>query len=339
MKAGLYATTALILGALATLLGVLRTIGGGYLVGGVELVAGLAALALGCLLLWRSRRPDGRRYLRRTLRVAGAAVAAWFLVLPALAAVGIAHKPRVDVKPADLGRPYQEVTLRASDGVKLAAWYVPSQNGAVVITFPNRSQPVPHARMLVRHGYGVLLLDMRGNGESGGKRNGYGWGSRKDLEAAIDFLAAKHERIGGLGLSVGGEQMLEAAAYDTRLAAVVSEGAGYRTVHEVLETGRSELAELPQDIVAVGLTHLLSSEPSPKPLDELVGRIAPRPVFLIEAGHGMGGEQLNALYYRRAGEPKQHWVIPEARHTRGLQTRPREYERRVVGFFDRYLLQ
>jgi hypothetical protein len=31
-------------------------------------------------------------------------------------------------------------------------------------------------------------------------------------------------------------------------------------------------------------------------------------------------------------------LIPEASHTRGLEARPEEYERRVVGFFDRYLL-
>ena len=42
-------------------------------------------------------------------------------------------------------------------------------------------------------------------------------------------------RIGGLGLSVSGEMLLQAAAESPKLAAVVSEGAGTRTLSEKLE--------------------------------------------------------------------------------------------------------
>jgi hypothetical protein len=61
-------------------------------------------------------------------------------------------------------------------------------------------------------------------------------------------------------------------------------------------------------------------------------------VFLISAGHGQGGEELNATYYEAAGEPKTHWEIPEAVHTGGLDARPEEYEQRVIAFFDSALL-
>lgn len=57
------------------------------------------------------------------------------------------------------------VSLTTSDGLRLAGSYVPSCNGAAVIAFPGREGPLRHARMLVRHGYGVLLLDRRGEGE------------------------------------------------------------------------------------------------------------------------------------------------------------------------------
>ena len=84
----------------------------------------------------------------------------------------------------------------------------------------------------------------RGNGQSQGDSNPYGWGSRKDLEAAIDFLVRRSDvragEIGGLGLSVGGELMLETAAYDRGLAAVVAEGAGFRTTHELFHQPGSQ---------------------------------------------------------------------------------------------------
>ena len=33
------------------------------------------------------------------------------------------------------------------------------------------------------------------------------------------------------------------------------------------------------------------------------------------------------------------WEVPNGQHIAGITTRPREYERRVVAFFDRFLLE
>lgn len=352
LRAGAQAALALLLGALAATLGALHLIetanGTGSTWDAVSaaftLAAGLAALVVGVRLLWRSRRGGSRkrRYLRRTAVTLASLIVGFFVVFPVLFAVGATHKPRRAVDPANLGRPYEAVSLRTSDGLRLAAWYVPSRNGAAVIAFPGRTQPAPHARMLVRHGYGVLLLDMRGNGESEGRANVYGWGSGKDLDAALDYLSHRSDvrrgALGGLGLSVGGEQLLEAAAADERLAAVVSEGAGYRTMREFLqEDSLATTFATPQSALIFGTLRVLSPEPYPEPLDRLVPRISPRAVLLIEAGHGQGGETLNPLYFERAGEPKEYWRIPDAHHTGGLETRPAEYEQRVVDFFDRHL--
>ena len=53
----------------------------------------------------------------------------------------------------------------------------------------------------------------------------------------------------------------------------------------------------------------------------------------------MGGEKSRQpKYYAAAGEPKAIWKVDGAEHTGGLDARPAEYERRVVGFFDRALL-
>jgi hypothetical protein len=39
-----------------------------------------------------------------------------------------------------------------------------------------------------------------------------------------------------------------------------------------------------------------------------------------------------------AREPKQIWEVPDGQHIAGITTRPEEYERRVIGFFDDALL-
>jgi hypothetical protein len=201
--------------------------------------AGALLLALGAAVLWRSRRLDERpprRYLRRALVGAGAALAGVFVVMPVAFAIVVNHKARAPVEQADLGRPHLDVALTTSDGLRLAAWYVPSRNGAAVIVFPGRKGAIAQARMLVRHGYGALLLDRRGEGASEGNYNARGWGGEPDLRAAIAYLRARPDvtggRVGGLGLSVGGELLLQTAAHDAGLRAVVSEGAGLRSAAE-----------------------------------------------------------------------------------------------------------
>jgi dienelactone hydrolase len=84
----------------------------------------------------------------------------------------------------------------------------------------------------------VLLVDNRGHGASEGDPNAFGWDDETDVNAALDYLTTRADvdadRIGGLGLSVGGETLLETAAHTDRLRAVVSEGAGGRTFKEDL---------------------------------------------------------------------------------------------------------
>jgi hypothetical protein len=84
---------------------------------------------------------------------------------------------------------------------------------------------------------------------------------------------------------------------------------------------------------------VMSGTPPPLALDELVARIAPRPLFLIYAGQGRGGEELNPNYFEAASQPKTVWKIDEAGHVGGFDARPREYEERGIGLFDQARLR
>jgi hypothetical protein len=133
--------------------------------------------------------------------------------------------------------------------------------------------------------------------------------------------------------------LLEAAAKTDTLRAVVSEGAGIRSLREALEgRGVSRWVTAPYWAVTTGATAVFASRRPPPSLESLVARIAPRPVLLVYAAHGQGGEALNSAYFAAAGEPKELWRIPAGGHTGGIDARSDEYERRVVGFFDKALL-
>ena len=80
--------------------------------------------------------------------------------------------------------------------------YVPSKNGAAVIVAFGRKGTQPHARYLARHGYGVLIFDRRGEGESDGDPNPYAWTrASRTCCAAIEFL--KSRRTSSPAVSAG----------------------------------------------------------------------------------------------------------------------------------------
>ena len=132
--------------------------------------------------------------------------------------------------------------------------------------------------------------------------------------------------------------LLESAAETDALKAVVSEGAGIRSVREGAELpGAEKWAQLSTWAASTVVAAVFGSDSPPPNLKDLVPRIAPRPVFFIYADRGQGGETLSADYYEAAGEPKQLWKT-DSSHTGGYDARPGEYERRVVRFFDEALL-
>ena len=140
------------------------------------------------------------------------------------------------------------------------------------------------------------------------------------------------DRIAGFGLSLGGEVMLEAAAHDRRLAAVVSDGAarpvdGNEAVHA--DSQQRAITWLQLQMVR-GISGMKRS----RSLMGIIPDIAPRPVLLV-AGSGLPEEIPASRRYRDAGGRNvQLWELPHTGHTAGLRKRPAEYERRTVGFLD-----
>ena len=211
------------------------------------------------------------------------------MLLPAAIAIVATHKARSPVAAVDLGGPYERVTLKTYDGLKLAAWYVPSRNGAAVIAFPGRPSRSPTRGCSSATGTAYCCSTAAAKGESEGDYNAFGWGGEADLAAAVGFLRGRPDvdpdRIGGLGLSVGGELLLQAAAHTRALRAVVSEGAGVRSLAEHLHTpGVGRVQRWFSDwVVQTGALAVLSSHSPPEDLTGLVPRIAPRALMLIEA--------------------------------------------------------
>ena len=178
LRAGARAALALLFGFFGVLAGIEAVYytfadrpSGDDFTGFLSLVAGFVLLGIGIRTLWQSRRTDDsrrRRYLRRGLVFAGVVVLIPTFLMPVSIGYFATHILRAVVPTPNLGATPENVSFTTSDGLRLEGWFIPSRNGATVIAFPGRSGPQKHTRMLVKHGYGVLLFDRRGEGASEG---------------------------------------------------------------------------------------------------------------------------------------------------------------------------
>jgi pimeloyl-ACP methyl ester carboxylesterase len=188
------------------------------------------------------------------------------------------------------------------------------------------------AELLARHGYGVLAIDLPGHGESDGRSSELGDNAQPAVDAALDYLQRRPDvdpaAIAGFGVSLGGEVLLEGAAYDERLAAVISDGAA-----RPQDADRFEPTPPPMKVGIALIRGVSGMRPVPSLID-VVPEIAPRPLLLIGSGGDPAEIPVTRLYARAAGTSAHVWEIPEAGHTGGLRARPAEYERRVIAFLN-----
>ena len=314
---------------------------------GFLLIPAAAAFVAAAVLAVLSR-PRARSWPWRIGRWLLTAVVALLLLafvsLPIAVGVAQTRKPGRPVPESAFATPHQTVTLHTRDGLDLSGWYVPSKNRAAIVVVHggggDRRGSRRHAAMLARHGYGVLLYDARGRGESEGSPNAQGWTWQTDVSAALDFLSQRKDvdqgRIGGLGLSTGADVLLEAGAKDPRLKAVVLDGSTSRSLADVRRLKTSDaISGIPYWAVAYGTIAALDQSLPGEPLVDLARKLAPKPALFI-ASNELGEPVVNRKYAAAYGNPRALWRV-DAGHTRGLTEHPQEYERRVIRFFDNSL--
>ena len=356
LRPGLRAGIAIVFGVLALVHGGLHVAhiaadepGGSDVTGVLALAAGVVLVALG-LVIPILHRGEGAATRRRRWAYRAVAVAAGFLVIygflyPVGVAVVVTHKHREPIGDPPSAA-YRPVTFTASDGLELSGWYVASKNRAGVVLVHggggDRTGAVRHAELLARHGYGVLLYDARGRGESEGSPVAMGWGWENDVAGALAFLQERPDvdpdRIGGLGLSTGADVLFEVAAEDRDLKAVVADGATAESFADYREVnGLDEAA--PYWWTMYTAARVFSGVSPGEPLKELVAGVSPTPLLLISTGGSLPAElDANRVYADAAREPVELWELPDVAHTAAIRERPEEYERRVVGLFDEALL-
>jgi pimeloyl-ACP methyl ester carboxylesterase len=249
--------------------------------------------------------------------------------------------------PADLLFEVEEVSFLSEDGLRIVGWYVPPENGALVILLhgysSNRTAMIWHAEQLTKAGYGVLMYDERASGESEGEYRSFGWEDARDVGGALAFLSRKPDagpdKIGIAGCSIGGQISLQGAAYYPQIGAVWADGPSSIRAQDISKPTNPIYALLVvANYMLDWMYEIKLGTEAPPPMITIIDDIAPRPIMLVGGGTSMpftGSEGDHLKFYKQyAGDNADLWVIPEAVHCDGPVRRPEEYAMKMVEFFD-----
>jgi len=253
------------------------------------------------------------------------------------------HPPRL-IPPGNTLRKYkvhyQSVDLFTEDGIRLSAWYTPSKKGAVILLAHGYGDNRPEwvYEMLVKRGYGVLAWDARAHGESSGDISTIGYLEVLDVKAALDFALAQPgvQHVGAWGGSMGGATLIRATARYPQIEALFVDSS-----FDSLDDEFNFLVPYPvinplAKVIARIETGISLDEVSP--LDD-IGKISPRPVYIVHSTADIvappdAGEKL----FNAAREPRFLWLENNAPHLAIYLDNPRRYQRRLVDFFNEWLL-
>ncbi len=272
--------------------------------------------------------------------------------------------------PGVYGLGYEDVTFPARvDGVQIAAWYIPSdQNQRVIILVHgyNNSRTngfldefVSFASKLQQAGFSVMMIDLRGHGQSGDARFTFGVKERRDVLGAVDWLEERGYqpgKIGVLGYSLGAGSIIGAASDEPDIGAVWADSL-FADIRSVLEHAWTGMTGLPQIFMysteaMVRLFYGYDIAAS-RPIDDIAS-ITPRPIFMAHCQKDNLIPISNMEQLLTIAQNTQTWIIqncdihtassppadfPEVfnHHAIGYYLNPEEYTSRVIQFFDESL--
>ncbi|MBZ5528400.1 MAG: alpha/beta fold hydrolase [Acidobacteriia bacterium] len=247
------------------------------------------------------------------------------------------------------GAVLEDFTVRAPDGAALRGWKVraESSTGDWVLLFhgqgDNRAGMISHAALLLAAGYNVVMMDSRAHGASGGDISTYGWKEREDSRAVVSALeAAEHVRhLFALGESMGASIALQSAGADPRIEAVVAEAPfrdlreaayDYAGLHWSPLLGKTLFFPGAWAVIRRGERDAGFSAEETSPEKSVAARAFPVLLICDEDDVVLPCRHSESLYAAARG-PKILWEVPGATHTAALGVAPKEFQRRVLGFF------
>ncbi|MFN2302339.1 MAG: alpha/beta hydrolase [Anaerolineales bacterium] len=263
----------------------------------------------------------------------------------------VGEHPQYSDDPGKFGLDFEKVCFKARvDSLKIAAWYLPNpRSSKVIILVHGRnaskqnaiSGTLPRlAAELHQAGLAVLMIDLRGHGESEGNRYMWGVKERWDVLGAVDFLVEKGFEPGNialLGISLGGAAAIGATIEDPAIGALVVEST-FADLNTLVKPKWKEESGLPffflpgvfwmwHILFGFNLRHV-------KPVEE-ISLIPPRPILIM---HCQVDKDVDVSHAHRLKEsvPNAKLVLfDDCSHAEIYRDHPQEYLEVLLTFLQK----
>jgi pimeloyl-ACP methyl ester carboxylesterase len=247
-----------------------------------------------------------------------------------------------------------KLEMRSTDGLRISALLLTpeKENGHAVIVCHglrhDKNSGIRFVQYLLNEGYRLLLIDFRNHGESEGRITTYGYYEKNDLLAAIKYLRESlgaSGKIAILGASMGASIALMAAAETKDLHALILDSP-FASLREITFEWAIQMTRLPKFVLLLpmNLAYLWlliftrCSVPEVEPWEK--AKQIKCPLFLI---HGGADKMIPPHHSRRIFESacgqKEIWIIDRAEHLGVYIADQTEYQRRVLHFLRKNLIE
>ncbi|MDD5189990.1 MAG: alpha/beta fold hydrolase [Dehalococcoidales bacterium] len=272
-----------------------------------------------------------------------------YLCLTVIGTLLAMELPRVPVleTPSKVGLDYRDVSFNSRDPeITLKGWFLPASGSNVIVIvhggYQNRVDPLVDTldltRDLVNRGYNVLLFDLRGRGESGGKAHSLMYEDR-DIGGAVDYLKTLGYaplKIGIIGYCSGAASTSLYASRE-EVGGIVLDGC-FATLHNMV-THQAARYGIPQwilDIFYNGLIITAKTIYRFQPLNpiEMVPEISSPILFIHEGNDVLVTEADDRKLLSVAHNPASNmWEVRGVKHSEAYHTYPLQYVDKLDAFF------
>jgi pimeloyl-ACP methyl ester carboxylesterase len=247
--------------------------------------------------------------------------------------------------------PFENVIFKNKENIVLKGWFIhATEFSTKTIVFMhgwgmNKGGILHNTIFLREKGFNLFYFDFRGSGESGEGVSSVGYLETRDADAAIETLLNTRpdqtQELAVYGLSMGAAVAVYEGAHNPNVRAVVAE-ACYYSYEKVVARWAKEHKHAPYfPLVALTLFFTrkrLSLDPEEYSPKHNIKNLKGKPVFIINGSEDTLAPRHDARkLFRKAGDPKQLWIVANAGHTEVAEVAGQQYKNRLEQFFTKYL--
>lgn len=251
--------------------------------------------------------------------------------------------------PRDMGIPADGLVVTVQDSIRLKGWFIDADGeprGTILVLhgIANcKEAMLPLADKLRRHSFQVVLIDLRAHGESEGEYCTYGFWEKQDIRTLIDTLSRRYETLTPLGVygnSLGAAIAVQALAVEPRLTCgwIESPFATLREITSDYLTRKIILRWRGLSDGALAKAGRIADFEIDQVSPENSAQLVHQPVVVV---HGRKDRHIAIEYGERVfrnlrSAAKEFYEIPAGDHFNLSTAGGKEYEERMLSFFDRH---